>query len=36
MTQSRNPSALEAWIRQVMPGQTGGASGGILGKVLGG
>jgi uncharacterized protein (TIGR00266 family) len=26
MTQSRNPSALEAWIRQVMPGQTGGAS----------
>jgi len=33
MTQSRNPSALAAWIRQVMPGQTGGASGlsGLLG-----
>ena len=35
MTQSRNPSALEAWIRQVMPGQTGGAGGGMLGNVLG-
>ena len=34
MTQSRNPSALQAWIRQVMPGQTGGASG--LGNLLGG
>jgi uncharacterized protein (TIGR00266 family) len=34
MTQSRNPSALEAWIRQVMPGQSGGA-GGALGSVLG-
>lgn len=35
MTQSRNPSALAAWIRTVMPGQTGGASsplGGILGQ----
>jgi uncharacterized protein (TIGR00266 family) len=29
MTQSRNPSALEAWIRSIMPGQTGGASSGI-------
>lgn len=35
MTQSRNPSALAAWIRQVMPGQSGGA-GGVLGNVLGG
>ena len=35
MTQSRNPSALQAWIQQVMPGQTGGASGGMLGSVLG-
>jgi len=34
MTQSRNPSALAAWIQQVMPGQTGGAGGG-LGAVLG-
>lgn len=34
MTQSRNPSALEAWIRQVMPGQQGGA-GGVIGGVLG-
>ncbi len=33
MTQSRNPSALAAWIRTVMPGQTGGA--GALGSVLG-
>ena len=33
MTQSRNPSALAAWIRTVMPGQTGGA--GALGGVLG-
>jgi uncharacterized protein (TIGR00266 family) len=33
MTQSRNPSALAAWVRQVMPGQTGGA--GMLGSVLG-
>ena len=36
MTQSRNPAALEAWIRTVMPGQTGGAGGGVLGDLLGG
>ena len=35
MSQSRNPSALEAWIRQVAPGQTGGASGGMLGNLFG-
>ena len=35
MTQSRNPSALAAWIRQLMPGETGGASGGVLGGILG-
>jgi uncharacterized protein (TIGR00266 family) len=35
MTQSRNPSALEAWIRTLMPGETGGA-GGVLGGLLGG
>lgn len=35
MTQSRNPSALEAWIRQLAPGQTGGASGGVLGNIFG-
>lgn len=35
MTQTRNPAALEAWIRQVMPGETGGASGGALGGLLG-
>lgn len=35
MTQSRNPSALAAWIRQIMPGQTGGASGGVLGGLVG-
>jgi uncharacterized protein (TIGR00266 family) len=35
MTQSRNPSALQAWIQQIMPGQTGGATGGALGAVLG-
>jgi uncharacterized protein (TIGR00266 family) len=34
MTQSRNPSALEAWIKQIMPGETGGASG-VLGGILG-
>jgi uncharacterized protein (TIGR00266 family) len=34
MTQTRNPAALEAWIRQVMPGETGGASGGVLGGLL--
>lgn len=36
MTQSRNPSALQAWIRQLMPGETGGSSGGALGGLLGG
>lgn len=36
MTQTRNPSALEAWIRAVMPGQTSGAGGGVLGGLLGG
>lgn len=37
MTQSRNPAALAAWIRQIMPGETGGASGaaGVLGGFLG-
>ena len=35
MTQSRNPTALEAWIRAVMPGETGGAGGGVLGGLLG-
>ena len=35
MTQSRNPSALAAWIRQLMPGETAGA-GGVLGGILGG
>lgn len=30
MTQTRNPSALAAWIRTVAPGQTGGA--GLLGR----
>ena len=35
MTQSRNPSALEAWIRQIAPGQTGGKSGGIVGDLFG-
>ena len=34
MTQSRNPSALQAWIKQMMPGETGGASG-VLGGILG-
>ena len=34
MTQTRNPSALQAWIRQMMPGETGGA-GGVLGGLLG-
>ena len=34
MTQTRNPSALESWIRQIMPGETGGASGGVLGGLL--
>lgn len=35
MTQTRNPSALQAWIRQLMPGETGGAGGGVLGGLLG-
>ncbi len=35
MTQSRNPSALEAWIKQIMPGETGGAGGRVLGGLLG-
>ena len=37
MTQSRNPSALQAWNRQIMPGETGGASGAanVLGGFLG-
>ena len=37
MTQSRNPSALQAWIKSIMPGETGGASGaaGVLGGFLG-
>ena len=34
MTQTRNPSALQAWIKQIMPGETGGASG-VLGGILG-
>lgn len=35
MTQTRNPSALESWIRTLMPGQTSGASGGALGGLFG-
>ena len=36
MTQSRNPSALQAWIRSIMPGETGGAgAAGVLGGFLG-
>ena len=35
LTQTRNPSALAAWIRQLMPGETGGAGGGSLGGLLG-
>jgi uncharacterized protein (TIGR00266 family) len=37
MTQTRNPSALQAWMRWIMPGETGGASGaaGVLGGLLG-
>jgi uncharacterized protein (TIGR00266 family) len=36
MTQSRNPSALAAWIKQIMPGETGGAgAAGVLGGFLG-
>jgi uncharacterized protein (TIGR00266 family) len=33
MTQSRNPSALQAWIRTIMPGETGGAGGGVFGSL---
>ena len=33
LTQTRNPSALQAWIRSIMPGETGGASG-MLGGIL--
>jgi uncharacterized protein (TIGR00266 family) len=33
MTQSRNPSALAAWVRAIAPGQSGGA--GNLGSILG-
>ncbi len=36
MTQSRNPAALEAWIRALMPGQSGGTSGGGFGGLFGG
>lgn len=35
LTQTRNPSAFEAWSRQLMPGQAGGAPGaigGLLGR----
>src|SRR5215210_6712305 len=37
MTQTRNPSALQAWIKSIMPGETGGASAaaGVLGGFLG-
>ncbi len=35
MTQTRNPSALEAWIRALMPGETSGAAGGVLGGLFG-
>ena len=35
MTQTRNPTALAAWIKQIMPGETGGAAGGVLGGLLG-
>jgi uncharacterized protein (TIGR00266 family) len=34
MTQTRNPAALEAWIRAIMPGETGGASG-VIGGLFG-
>ena len=36
MTQSRNPSALQAWIKAIMPGETGGGgAAGVLGGFLG-
>jgi len=35
MTQTRNPAALAAWIKQIMPGETGGAASGVLGGFLG-
>ncbi len=35
MTRTRNPSALAAWIKQIMPGETGGSgAGGVLGGLL--
>ncbi|MDQ1375762.1 MAG: hypothetical protein QOJ09_3100 [Actinomycetota bacterium] len=33
LTQTRNPSALQAWIRAIMPGETSGASG-VIGGLL--
>ena len=35
MTQTRNPSALAAWIKGLMPGETGGGPGGVIGGLLG-
>jgi uncharacterized protein (AIM24 family) len=35
MTQSRNPGALETWIRSLVPGEGGAGSGG-LGNLFGG
>lgn len=35
MTQSRYPAALEAWVRALMPGQTGGGGGGVPGDLPG-
>jgi len=35
ITQSRNPAALEAWIRQLMPGETGGSGGGFSFRIGG-
>jgi uncharacterized protein (TIGR00266 family) len=36
MTQTRNPTALQAWIKSIMPGETGGAgAAGVLGGILG-
>jgi uncharacterized protein (TIGR00266 family) len=34
MTQTRNPSALAAWLRELMPGETGGSAGGVIGGLL--
>ncbi len=36
MTQTRNPAALEAWIRQIAPGQTGGSSSSGISGIFGG